>query len=355
MGKASKKWIMCSALAAILLFCGCSNGQKTPEVTLSTPRPIENTMYQVTRSSIVVDYTGMAKVTSQAGVRYAFEYSGAYVEKVHVTVGQTVKKGDTLVTLNTSDLRDRLRAAEDELRYQQSLYEEAVTSSGENSSTANAAYAKYNAALQARDVLQAQMDDSALVAENDGTVRYVNARFTRLDEPNATVVAGEVIVVVDPEDRDNAHAVFELSPISLNTYHIGLGTELSLYKINNASVEQGERFTGKVIGTSQLPAADGTPEIPTDAALVSFYISLENAPADVAVGDNLSVTYVEAEVHDCLIIPLSALYQYGDKEFVYQLDSQGLRRECYVETGLRNDMFVEIVSGLEEGDVIIQY
>ena len=357
MGKASKKWIMCVALVltAILLLGGCSGRKKTPEVSLSTPRPVENTMYQVTRSNIIVDYTGIARVTSYGATRYAFEYSGAYVEKIHVNVGQNVKAGDTLVTLNKTDLRRKLSAAEDELRHQKTLYDEAVAASGEDSSSATSAFRKYNAALQERDALQAQLDSSTIVAESDGVVRYINTRFTRIDEPNATTVAGEVVVIVDPEDISNAHAVLELSPITLNTYHIDLESEITLYKINNYSIEQGERFTGKVIGSSQMPSEDGTTFFPGDVALISFYISLENAPDDIAVGDSLSVTYVENEARDTLIIPLSALYQFGGKEFVYILDSQGLRRECYVETGLRNEMFVQIVSGLEEGDIIIQY
>lgn len=356
MGKASKKWIACVifALTAVLLLSGCElfhYGSETPDVSLSTPRPMENTMYQVKKSNIAVDFNGMAKVTSLNGVRYAFDYSGAYVEKIHVNVGQNVKAGDVLVTLNSTELRQALSAAEDILRYQQTLYNEAVAANGENSSSANAVRIDYNEALNRRNALQAQLDNYTLTAEKDGVVRYVNPKFTKMEDPNVTVTAGEVMVVVDPEILSESFAVFELSVNALSTYHIDLGSEFSMYKINNTAGAEAERFKGKVVSTSRLPNPGD--EVPVTS--VTFYIGLENAPEGIAVGDSLSVTYVEDEANDCLIIPLSALYSFGGRDFVYMIDSQGLLRECYVKTGLRNDIFVEIVSGLEEGDVIVQY
>ena len=349
MKKTSAKAFLLTVCAAVLLNgCNLFNYEdQNHKVALSTPRAAEYTKRNVIRGSIERAYSGVAAVQSFSGQRYSFTYGGSYVSAINVRLGDTVKAGDALVTLDTSALKKDLARAEDNMNYLKTLYDETVTASGENSASASSAYLNYRDAERVYEGLKDLMENSVLRSEVDGCVRYINTKYTASasDDPNRTVVPGETMVVVDPEDKESSFAVFRIK-YGEESYSMGIGTEVSLKKTNS---KDAETFTGKIVGSSNLSYENS--EIQAD---IYYYVSLENAPDDISVGNNLSVNYIEESAENCILIPSECLYEFESREFVYILDSQGFKRECYVETGIKSDTFVQILSGLEEGDVIIQ-
>ncbi len=59
------------------------------------------------------------------------------------------------------------------------------------------------------------------------------------------------------------------------------------------------------------------------------------------------------EKKDVLYVPTSAVTTIDDKEIVYYEDEDGIRNVKYIETGLEAKGKTEVISGLNEGDVII--
>ena len=43
----------------------------------------------------------------------------------------------------------------------------------------------------------------------------------------------------------------------------------------------------------------------------------------------------------------------GDKSYVYKIDSDNIANKTQVQTGLRSNKNIEIISGLNEGDIIV--
>ena len=72
------------------------------------------------------------------------------------------------------------------------------------------------------------------------------------------------------------------------------------------------------------------------------------------IGMSASASIVIYSAEDVLLLPLNALQQMGDDMLVYRsYDEQGnLTGEQIVETGISDTDYVEIVSGLEEGDTV---
>jgi multidrug efflux pump subunit AcrA (membrane-fusion protein) len=64
---------------------------------------------------------------------------------------------------------------------------------------------------------------------------------------------------------------------------------------------------------------------------------------------------VVQEVDDVLIVPNWAvrLDRESGNAFVLQKMSDGTTAEVIVETGLRNEQFSEVLSGLQAGDVVV--
>ena len=75
---------------------------------------------------------------------------------------------------------------------------------------------------------------------------------------------------------------------------------------------------------------------------------------EMRIGMSASASIEIFSAEDVLLLPLDALQQMGDDMFVYRsYDEEGnLIDEQIVETGISDTDYVEIVSGLEEGDTV---
>ncbi|MGV2988170.1 efflux RND transporter periplasmic adaptor subunit [Vibrio sp. E150_011] len=116
-----KLYALCFAFSATLFLSACSEADKVKEhphtlLTVQTQPVIEHDSYSVAR-----EYVGTIHSTQRANL--GFELSGK-VSDIRVDVGQTVTKGQELVTLDTkllaSELKE-LQAQLDEVKAQQKL------------------------------------------------------------------------------------------------------------------------------------------------------------------------------------------------------------------------------------------
>mgnify|MGYP006219130553 FL=1 len=54
-----------------------------------------------------------------------------------------------------------------------------------------------------------------------------------------------------------------------------------------------------------------------------------------------------------LSVPDTSIMIEGDKSYVYKIDEENIANKTEVISGLRTNQKVEIISGLEEGDIIV--
>jgi membrane fusion protein (multidrug efflux system) len=79
---------------------------------------------------------------------------------------------------------------------------------------------------------------------------------------------------------------------------------------------------------------------------------IPNEDAALRPGMLLTVRVVMSE-RMTLVVPENAVYQIQDRAYVYVVDSDRVVHERQVETGERRFGIVEVVAGLEEGDLIV--
>ncbi len=328
-GKISKL-LACGCLltALCLLVCGCvlfDYGDESKDVPLSTPLPVEYKMYEVVNDTISPVLEDICKVNSNGGVEHYYEYANLPLERYEVLPGQHVKKGDVLAVLRTDAADSRI----EELDSQDN------------------GWGAFWGGSSAGDEVRKAVEKKELKARVSGTVRYVNTSYVGdYRKPNENYVkAGDVMVIIDPEDIHDAQGVMVLYEHVARKFSIDAGTELKIY-----TAETGTEFTGEVlykVNTNNWKSET-----------VTYYISLSNAPDEVKVGDTLKVSFAEGEEKQAVnvpVVPLSAVYSYEGRSFVYILDESGRKRECYIETGLSDDTKVEVKDGLKAGDKIIYY
>lgn len=84
-------------------------------------------------------------------------------------------------------------------------------------------------------------------------------------------------------------------------------------------------------------------------AYSEFVISDPND--EIHIGDFGKMVLIEEEKEDALLIPENTLQFFGGKYYVYK-DVDGKLERVEVEIGIRDGISVEIIEGLEEGDVV---
>ena len=81
-------------------------------------------------------------------------------------------------------------------------------------------------------------------------------------------------------------------------------------------------------------------------------IKIVNKDLELISGSLLEVT-VKFNLRDSLSVPDTSVMVEGDKSYVYKVSEDNTANKTEVKIGLRGDKNIEILSGLEEGDLIV--
>lgn len=205
--------------------------------------------------------------------------------------------------------------------------------------------ANYDTLLRERSELEEDLlglltiyRDGAILAPMDGSISSVD-----LDPDSDTYLTNE-----------DGMLVLSLYPNVEMCITIGIDETdiLALEEGQEAQVEVSsvgeEIFTGEVTGINKVA------DISTGVTQYSAEITLPRA-AGMLTGMTADVDVRIEGVEDAIIIPLDALHQTSAISFVYttydpETQQYGGRKE--VTTGMQNDDYVEILSGLEVGETV---
>jgi membrane fusion protein (multidrug efflux system) len=81
-------------------------------------------------------------------------------------------------------------------------------------------------------------------------------------------------------------------------------------------------------------------------------IKIENNNLELISGSLLEVG-VKFDLRNSLSVPDTSIMIEGDKSYVYKINEKNIANKIEVNTGLRGNKNVEIISGLSEGDIIV--
>lgn len=321
--------IGCVSLAVCMLACSCSffggKKKKSSGEDVKADVGAAYSLVYVKRNDIKPVLTGVCTVTSFGAVKYSYDIGGYPLERYPVKEGEEVTVGTVLASINVDGAQERIQEIDE------------VLARGGINSRRREQYEAEKASLQNL------IENKDIKATIDGVVKYTNRSYTT-SVNGKNVIAGDILVIVEPKTLALAQGVMTRETAEVSRYTIGINSKVTLRPDTGKNREE---FTGTIIGTSG--GSDST---------TVFFIDLSEAPESIKVGDRLSVTFEEDEAKQALKalkVPKDVVEVYGGRTFVYVLDSQGLRRERYVELGISDENYYEIKSGLEEGEAIIQF
>jgi RND family efflux transporter MFP subunit len=165
-------------------------------------------------------------------------------------------------------------------------------------------------------------------AEFDGVVTSVQAVV------NSTVPTGAFLLTLESAED-------VVIKMDVNKYDI-LDMEVGQ---NASTVIKNQNYTGKVSRIEHMTGSDGSSNIGVE-------VTLDEPDDNIILGLETKVKVESAALDNILIIPLDALCEDDTEEYVFVL-TDGKAVKHTVETGIKNDDDVQIVSGLNEGDTVI--
>lgn len=316
----------------LFFFSACQSQKENP--TPATPRPVR--VVQV-KSLETIDrqYTGVAEATEFSVL--AFKVSGTLTE-LNVEEGQKIKQGHLIARINPYDYQQQYNTAASNYNAAKSIYErnerllKADATATQNVEIAQADYIRAGSAV---DIARSTLDYTRLLAPFDGIVvkKYV--------ANHEEVMVGQSIVkLVNP---DNIEISFVLPETNIEL----LKTPKTIYVEFDS--QKGKLFTSDIKEYIYSSNGFGIPitlKI-TDKEFLSYR-------DNVFPGFSCKITFrIQNTVSDNFIIPASALFREGDREFVWIVDPHTSTVKKQPVTTIRFDQDALVKTGLHSDNIIV--
>lgn len=184
-------------------------------------------------------------------------------------------------------------------------------------------------------------DDTVLEGEN--ILKYTNGTY--LAAPHDLVIKS--INVPETQSKCTSSNYIEVS--NLET----LQTTISISENEIGEVQKGQEVTITLTAneektyTGSITKIDSVGNYSSSGATFSATIEFEN-DGNVKLGMSLSCTVILEEQKEVICVPIEAVYENDNgEEYVNKIKEDGTIEETIIETGIADDSYVQVVSGLE--------
>jgi HlyD family secretion protein len=282
--------------------------------------------------------------------RDALEQSRARYEEAQVTFNQAQRERailGTTLTRQSGVLRDRVRAAEDQLRQSQAALTSAQASAAEDKS-GDVSAAGGDAARGQSDLAFAsdQVGRLAIRAPFSGIVASVASQTgdpLRPLQPGDAINAGQVVFTMSDSERYIVRTRVDEQDIA------GL-------RPGQRAIVSGEDFAGKKLSghvTAISPLAIKSDDPSNTSRQILTTIVLDQSLPYLRDGMTVDVDIVTSNIPHVLAVPVDALRKdEKGKNYVF-VSRKGRAVRTDIKIGAKNDTSAVIVSGLHDGDVVI--
>jgi HlyD family secretion protein len=261
--------------------------------------------------------TGTAGPKKLADIRSA---AVGRVKAIYIEVGDKVKAGQTLIELENDDLPYQLNQKRDSL-----------------------SQAQLNLATQ-----DDQLARLVVTAPISGIFREVESSTSSDGTVLGPVQVGDELKVNDLLGRivnnSSYQVVVRVDELDIGQIALGQKAEITV-----------EALPGRILpGTVTAIAEEGT--VQSGAAVFPVTLTLDPVPG-LRAGMTATARILVASKKDALLLPIEAVQELRGRFFVMVPSAAEPTRRSgnrvEIEVGLHNENYVEVVSGLNEGDVVL--
>ena len=178
---------------------------------------------------------------------------------------------------------------------------------------------------------QKSLNDTKVVAEIGGVIGSMNI------SEGSTVNTGSAAMTI--VSMDKIKVAFNVSEDAINRVSVGSKAYVTISSVSDDPIE--------VSVSNVSPSADSQTKLYT----VEAYI--DNPTGEIKPGMFASVKLVLDKKDNTISVPLNTVIEKNGEKYVYVVDSENIAHKKNVETGLKNDEYIEITSGVDMGDVVV--
>jgi RND family efflux transporter MFP subunit len=327
-------------LSISLLFAGC--GKKTDEANKSTPATVI-TVTQVKQQNLQVVQEAVGQVDSQTAPFVAAEVAGRIV-KVAVDTGQRVTAGQMLAVLDPQDQNIARQAAAAEVNRVQALlanqqrlverYQKLVTENFISQSALESAESQLDALREQLSAAKSQLEASE---RSFAKTRIVAPIGGRVDQ--RMVAVGDYVTLGKPLFQLTTTQALRVRLPFPETVAPQLRTGLTVRL--STPTAPGKITQGRVSEIRPMVGANRAMEVIVDVP----------NPGDWNPGASVNGALIVAEHPQALVVPEVSLVLRPAGEVVYVINNNKAEQRV-VRSGIRQDGYVEILSGLTPGEPI---
>jgi len=300
------------------------------EVKIGRPLPENAPTYTVRVGSVAprIDVVGTA--ASEESVHLSARIS-AYVDSIFASAGQSVKKGQVLIELDSREMQEKLAAANIQLKQSRTEYNRTLSLYKQKAATEQsltAAESRYNSAQSRVAEINVMLTYTRIKSPINGIVKDRRVEKGDLANPGHLLLS-----VYDPLNMRIEVPV----PVRLIE-------KMVLGKVVDVSLDRPTRpFKGRVSEVvSAIDPLSRTQEVK---------VHINNKKGDILPG-TFGRVWVHEDPHPAVLVPASAVVLSGQLEMVHLVqDNRVVRR--MVKSGPSFGKKVEILSGLSQGDIIL--
>jgi RND family efflux transporter MFP subunit len=243
--------------------------------------------------------------------------------------------------------RERIKTAEQDFSKASSLYGQGMISRQEF----DRAKRDYETLLIESGVKQEEVMAAAkglTQAEIDAKIAQMEVERTIIRAPFAGIVSS---IKVSPQENISAgRELFTLVDISqIKVQAKVLESEIGKMKVGyeatlRFSAYPGKTFKGHVEAVS--------PIINPEDRTCAVHIAVENPQEEIKPGMHAEVEIAADVYKDRLLVPQEAVLVRGGRKLVFAVE-EGLAKWRYIEVGLENEDYVEVLDGVKEGEMVL--
>ncbi|AUC81424.1 efflux RND transporter periplasmic adaptor subunit [Lacinutrix sp. Bg11-31] len=341
-----KKIYTILTFSVVLLVASCGSENKKAVIDNTPAISVKTSQVAVNSNSPFLSVSGKIQATNRADLSTRMM---GYVNKVHVNVGDKVRKGQLLVSINNSDLQAKRaqvnagiteanaalsNAQKDYNRFKNLFADNSASQKEMDDMTANyeMAKARVEGANQMKNEINAQFTYSNITAPFNGTVTSKNVEAGNMANPGASLISIET--------PDNFEVMAMVPETEISEIKKGATVDVLVKSIN-------QTIKGKVTEVSTSAKNTGGQYL--------VKIDLDKTDANILSGMFTTVQFPIARKakSEMVLIPTEAIITNGQLSGIYTVSQSNTALLRWLRLGRTFGNQVEVLSGLNTDEAYI--
>lgn len=376
--------------SSFLSGCGKTEEKSNP--------PIAVTVQNVSKEGIenTNEYSGTTKIKNETSVTVEI---GGVITGMYADVGQSVHKGDKLLTLKGTDVENNIKQSKAALDLAKASYDSTMENTdisinnqkNQLETNLNVALITYGEAKKSYDIYT-QLVESGAVAENDTNYRQIVQGYEKAEQSlkqaqdaydNGVAEGGKELA---KKQLDQAQSSYEIalsarnkltlySPvdgiITAKNFNVNetasqtqpafvisnmneIEVDLSVTESDISKFQKDGNVTVEIDGDKYSGIIDNVPKVAdTKNSLYTVKILVENINGNLKAGQTAEVELQIEKSDNTIAIPKKAVLDEDGNKYVYVVSDDNVAEKTEVKTGIETDNKIQIVSGLTKDKTIV--